>query len=203
MSELENLFAALEAQGWAVSDHLVGAELAAGLHGESRAAWEAGLFHPARVGRGEGTARAEDIRGDSILWLGDLTAGPATREFQAWAAEFRRALNGRYFLGLKREEFHFSHYPVGTAYKKHLDQHRATRDRQVSLVLYLNDEWGEHDGGELAIYPPGAADGAAPHRVLPRLARLAVFRSDLIPHEVLPCRRTRWALTGWFRTDAA
>ncbi|WP_454720325.1 MULTISPECIES: 2OG-Fe(II) oxygenase [Cupriavidus] len=222
MSELENLFAALEAQGWAVADNLIGRELAASLHGESHAAWAAGLFHPARVGRGEGMAREPGIRGDAILWLDDAPAGPAVRAFQAWAAEFRLALNARYFLGLRREEFHFSHYPAGTAYKKHLDQHRAMRDRQISLVLYLNAEWGEHDGGELAIYPPGdvagdAADGAAddvaddvaddapgavPHRVLPRLARLAVFRSDLIPHEVLPCRRTRWALTGWFRTDA-
>lgn len=226
MSELENLFADLEAQGWAVSDDLIGRALATRLHGESRAAWEAGLFHPARVGRGEGTAREPGIRGDAILWLDDAPAGPAVREFQAWAEGFRRALNARYFLGLRREEFHFSHYPAGTAYKKHLDQHRAMRDRQISLVLYLNAEWGEHDGGELAIYPPDdargdvaenasdsasdsapdsapGAPGTAPHRVLPRLARLAVFRSDLIPHEVLPCRRTRWALTGWFRTDAA
>ncbi|MGO4331850.1 2OG-Fe(II) oxygenase [Cupriavidus sp. 2TAF22] len=202
MSVLENLFAALEEHGWAVSDDLIGADLALRLHRESSAAWEAGRFHPARVGRAEGIAREADIRGDSILWLDDAPACPARQAFQAWAADFRQTLNGRYFLGLKREEFHFSHYPVGTAYKKHLDQHRAMRDRQISLVLYLNAEWSEYDGGELALYSP-EDDKIELHRVLPRFARLVVFRSDLVPHEVLPCNKTRWALTGWFRTDAA
>jgi len=32
-------------------------------------------------------------------------------------------------------------------------------------------------------------------------ARLVIFRSDLIPHEVLPCRQARWSLTGWLRSD--
>src|SRR3546814_5029992 len=32
--------------------------------------------------------------------------------------------------------------------------------------------------------------------------RLVVFRSDLIPHEVMPCSQPRWSLTGWFRSDA-
>lgn len=202
MSALESLFVTLEEQGWAVSDDLVDATLAARLHGESRAAWEAGLFHPARIGRGEETARESGIRGDSILWLDDAPAGQAGQDFQAWAAAFRAELNSRYFLGLKREEFHFSHYPVGTAYKKHIDQHRGTLHRKISLVLYLNPEWDERDGGELAIH---ARDGGAAglHRVLPKRARLVVFRSDLVPHEVLPCHKTRWALTGWFRTDPA
>ncbi|MDR3384724.1 2OG-Fe(II) oxygenase [Cupriavidus basilensis] len=202
MSALERLFVALEEHGWAVSDDLIDTTLAARLHAESRAAWEAGLFHPARIGRGEATARDAGIRGDSILWLDDAPPGAARADFQAWAAGLREALNERYFLGLKREEFHFSHYPVGTAYKKHVDQHRATLHRKISLVLYLNPEWSERDGGELALY--GQDDGATElHRVLPQRARLAVFRSDLVPHEVLPCRKTRWALTGWFRTDQA
>ncbi|MGT2507678.1 2OG-Fe(II) oxygenase [Cupriavidus basilensis] len=202
MSALESLFVALEERGWAVSDNLIDSTLAARLHDESRAAWEAGLFHPARIGRGDETARDAGIRGDSILWLDDAPAGMARQDFQAWAAAFRADLNARYFLGLKREEFHFSHYPVGTAYKKHIDQHRATLHRKISLVLYLNPQWDEHDGGELALYARDG-DAAELHRVLPKRARLVVFRSDLVPHEVLPCHRTRWALTGWFRTDPA
>ncbi|MDF3835224.1 2OG-Fe(II) oxygenase [Cupriavidus basilensis] len=202
MSALETLFAALEEQGWAVSDELVDPALVARLYRDSRAAWEGGLFHQARIGRGQEAARDPDIRGDSILWLDDAPVAGATQDFQAWAAGFRQALNARYYLGLKREEFHFSHYPVGTAYKKHLDQHRATEHRKISLVLYLNPEWEQHDGGELVLYPPDG-QASALRQVLPQCARLAVFRSDLIPHEVLPCRRTRWALTGWFRTDPA
>jgi SM-20-related protein len=28
-----------------------------------------------------------------------------------------------------------------------------------------------------------------------------LFRSDSILHEVRPCQKTRWSLTGWFRSD--
>lgn len=36
--------------------------------------------------------------------------------------------------------------------------------------------------------------------VLPRLGTLALFLSDRYWHEVLPARRPRFAVTGWFRT---
>jgi len=201
MSLFDNLFEGLEHQGWAVRDDVVAHDLAANLYGDSQESWQAGLFHEAGIGRGEDVSHRADIRGDSILWLESCPQQPARQDFLAWTAVLRRELNERYFLGLKSEEFHFSRYPVGTGYRKHLDQHRSSEHRKISLVLYLNPEWSPDDAGELCIYSPEDASVEV-QKIMPRFGRLVVFRSDLIPHEVLPCRRTRWALTGWFRTDA-
>lgn len=199
MPVLESLFQSLETHGRAVSDAVIDDDLVRRLYLDSRVSWQAGRFREARIGRGEETVRQADIRGDSICWLDQRQPQPAEADFLGWAADLRRELNQRYFLGLKREEFHFSHYPVGTGYKKHVDQHRSTQHRKISLVLYLNPEWSRDDGGELCVY---SSDGTVEfERVLPRGGRLVLFRSDLVPHEVLPCHQTRWALTGWFRTD--
>ncbi|AOY93663.1 proline hydroxylase [Cupriavidus sp. USMAA2-4] len=202
MSVTPALFEMLEARGWAVCDDSIAPALRQQLYACSEAAWQAGRFHPARIGRGEAATRDETVRGDSILWLERRHGDAVMDAFMDWAAQLRAELNQRYFLGLRREEFHFSHYPVGTGYRKHFDQHRGSPHRRISLVLYLNPEWDADDGGELAIH---AADDDTREsaRILPQGGRLVLFRSELIPHAVLPCRRPRRALTGWFRTDAA
>ncbi|RYZ69438.1 MAG: 2OG-Fe(II) oxygenase, partial [Proteobacteria bacterium] len=112
----------------------------------------------------------------------------------------RAALNERYFLGLRREEFHFARYPVGKGYAKHLDQHRGQTERRISLVLYLNPEWSATDGGQLRLFS-SEDEMQEVTMITPQWGRLVLFRSDLVPHEVLPCFQIRWSLTGWFRTD--
>jgi SM-20-related protein len=199
MHTLEKLFLSLEEHGWATADEAVPAKLVADLLLECQKSWQEGLFHEAHIGRGEEKSRHEDIRGDSILWLNN-GQNAAAAEFLLWAAELRRALNERYFLGLRQEEFHFARYPVGKGYRKHLDQHRGRGERKISLVLYLNPQWGPADGGELCL-DPGPLSAGAPEKIRPQGGRLVLFRSDLIPHEVLPCFQVRWSLTGWFRTD--
>ena len=55
---------------------------------------------------------------------------------------------------------------------------------------------------------PARTGGSAPTlpedpaaKFLPQAGRLVLFRSDKTPHEVLPARRVRWSLTGWYRDD--
>jgi len=194
------LFDMLEDQGWAVCDDSIAPAVSSRLYQSSETAWQDGCFRPARIGRGEDTTRDEAVRGDSIFWLERRHGDPVVHDFLEWAALVRAELNQRYYLGLRREEFHFSHYPVGTGYRKHLDQHRDSPHRRVSLVLYLNPEWAQNDGGELAIYAPDD-ESREVARILPRGGRLVLFRSEQIMHAVLPCQRPRRALTGWFRTD--
>ncbi len=201
MRSHQTLFEQLEEQGWAVSDDLIPAHLQQSLYRQSQQLWQAGHFHEAHIGRNENNATRTDIRGDSICWLDPLDPLKAHPAFAAWSAELREQLNRRYYLGLRSEEFHFARYPEGSGYKKHLDQHRTSQRRKISLVLYLNPQWALSDGGELCIYAP-EDDARELRRVLPQPARLVVFRSDLIPHEVLPSLQTRWSLTGWFRTDS-
>lgn len=196
----EEHFDTLAEQGWVVCDDVADPGLCQQLHMQCKVAWDAGEFRSAQVGHGAETAEHKEVRGDFISWLEPEHASGASHEFLIWSETLQRDLNQYLFAGLNSAEFHYAHYPPGQGYKKHIDQHRLQRHRKISLVLYLNREWGADDGGELCIYAPADADSHVA-RILPQPGRLVLFRSDLIPHEVLPCKRPRWSLTGWFRTD--
>lgn len=197
---LATLLDDLDERGWAVSDTLFPADLALALHSEAQARWTDGQFHAAGVGRGNNHMLKADVRGDSICWLGhtDLTA--AGTQFQQWIDGLQQILNRQFYLGLKRQEMHFARYETGSRYVRHIDQHQHTPYRKISFVLYLNPEWSGKDGGELLITEASEPTKEIA-RILPLLARIVVFRSDTIFHEVLPCQQPRWSLTGWFRTD--
>jgi SM-20-related protein len=66
--------------------------------------------------------------------------------------------------------------------------------RVLSCVFYLNDAWGEHDGGALRLH---LDDG--PRDVAPVGGTLVAFLADRVEHEVLPAMRDRLAVAGWFR----
>ncbi|MEG0248677.1 MAG: 2OG-Fe(II) oxygenase, partial [Pseudomonas sp.] len=89
----------------------------------------------------------------------------------------------------------FALYPPGAFYRKHLDRFRDDDRRAVSAVIYLNPDWSADDGGELRM---SLRDGVE-HDVRPIGGSLVVFLSADIPHEVLPARRDRLSVTGWFR----
>ncbi len=67
--------------------------------------------------------------------------------------------------------------------------------RAISVALYLNENWGEAEGGCLRIYTGGGAS----QDVSPRGGRLVAFLSDRFEHEVLPATRDRLSFTGWYR----
>ena len=120
-------------------------------------------------------------------------------------------------------ELQLLRYPVGGHYRRHLDvanrETRAVR-RELSFLLYLTPEdWdAARDGGTLQIYPPGSGagdtasrsgqpDGKAPTlhgasdcllEVEPSAGTLVIFESVSVPHAVMPTRRERLALVGWF-----
>src|SRR3546814_2342092 len=74
------------------------------------------------------------------------------------------------YTGLNSTEFHFARYPAGQGYKKPLDQHKDQRHRQISLVLYLNSDWIEADGGELCLHA-AQAESQELQRILPQPGR--------------------------------
>jgi SM-20-related protein len=192
--------------GWAVVRNFLpdGAVLA--LRDEAMRRDAAGELAPAGVGRGAARATRPEIRGDRILWL-DETA-PATGERLLWPvlAALSTALNRQLMLGLWNFEGHYALYPPGAGYSRHRDVFRAGAGdradhdgaRAVSCVLYLNEDWCTEDGGALRIH----LDAAPPRDVLPEGGTLVAFLSDRFEHEVLPARRPRLALTGWFRRRA-
>ena len=99
-------------------------------------------------------------------------------------------------------------YPEGGFYRRHIDSvsgsDQPTAPRKISFIAYLNDDvpWAPSDGGALRCYdgaPPTASDESFVD-VLPESGSLVLFDSKSVWHEVLPTRRERACLVGWFRT---
>src|SRR5690606_676284 len=114
-------------------------------------------------------------------------------------------VNRHLFTGLRSFEAHYAIYPAGTRYARHLDQFQGDRNRSISCVFYLNERWTDEDGGQLRLYLPSSGGGAENEcvvQLLPVAGTLVCFRSDRVPHEVLPSLRERRSVAGWFRTDA-
>jgi SM-20-related protein len=153
-----------------------------------------GDFEAARIGGDRSLQRREEIRGDSICWI-TPPLFPAEQALLAELEYLRLELNREGLLGLFELELHYSWYPPGAAYARHVDQPHGRVQRQVSLVLYLNENWTPAAGGELRFFD--AADG---HRdVEPIAGRLVHFLTPGREHAVLPTQGDRLGVSGWFR----
>lgn len=194
MTEQSALIDRLLTFGWATTADFISDEQARHLSQQGLAKWSAGAFRPAGVGPGSAT-RHTAIRGDDILWLDQEEADCPAGKLLGLFEELRKNINRVGQLGLFELEAHFAIYPPGQGYARHLDQFRTDDRRQVSVVCYLNDAWSEADGGALRLY---LGDGTY-HDILPRAGTLVVFMSAQFPHEVLPARRQRLSVTGWFK----
>ena len=158
-----------------------------------------GQFTKAAVGKGDQKQVRAEIRSDEVLWMDATSLSPLQAIFWEKVAEVQQVLNRRCFLGLKSFEGHFARYPIGSFYKRHLDQFHAVPHRIVTLILYLNESWTEADGGQLRMYFPQEDGSERIEDVLPVGGRLVVFLSEEIPHEVLPTQKERISITGWLR----
>lgn len=195
----ERLVDDIQRCGWCVVPGFLEQVAAEELSLESRAAWEEGEFRRAGVGRGKGLVIREDVRTDHVMWLRDEGITSCQQLYLGRLEELRVALNRGLFLGLVGFEGHFAVYPEGGFYKPHLDRHRDTADRIVTVILYLNPGWEPGDGGELRIWTkPGDREGEF-EIVEPRRGTLVCFLAGDHWHEVLPARKTRASITGWFR----
>ncbi|MGH8373337.1 MAG: 2OG-Fe(II) oxygenase [Gammaproteobacteria bacterium] len=184
-------------QGWCVQPGFLPDARVAELGDVVRAQWALGNLHKAGIGRGAAHSVRHDIRGDHVLWL-DQCKAPLVRRFIGEELEsLRLAFNAAGYLGLYEFEGHFAVYPSGAGYARHLDRFRDSDARVISLVLYLNQDWQAADEGELCLYP--GIEQQEVIRVLPAGGTLVGFLSAEIAHEVLPARRDRFSMSGWFR----
>lgn len=167
-----------------------------------RALQQAGLLKPASTGKQ--SLHNHEIRGDATFWLPERSENAAEQGYLNTMHALQTALNRTLYLGLHSLECHFAIYPAGAFYKKHLDQfasdHAKQGDvRQLSCILYLNEHWQAEDGGQLRIYLDETDPGKTLD-VMPEGGTLALFLSSQFYHEVLPAKRERLSLTGWFKT---
>ena len=156
-------------------------------------------FERAGVGREQDFQLNGFVRTDEVCWIDGSSA--AGREWLQWAQSLQTFLNRRLFLGLFSFESHFAHYGSGDFYKRHLDAFKGEANRVLSLVVYLNPGWLPDDGGELVLYRDEQEREGL--RVTPAFGSVVVFLSEEFPHEVLPARRDRYSIAGWFRVNTS
>lgn len=156
-----------------------------------------GKLRQAGIGK-QGKQINESIRGDHIQWVEIESAAPPMKLYLEKLDSLRLFLNQSLYLSLKDYEVHLAYYPIGTFYKRHLDQFKSDDHRKISVIVYLNTDWNENIGGQLRMYWKD-------NRIdcFPLAGRLICFRSDLIEHEVLPASRERLSITGWLLDQLA
>ena len=156
-------------------------------------------YEPAGIGRGETFLHSDLVRTDEICWITDESN--AGMQWLNWTSALQAFLNRKLFLGLFSFESHFAHYAEGQYYKRHVDAFKGEANRVLSLVVYLNPDWAPDDGGELVLYKDELDQKGI--KVSPLLGTIVTFLSDEFPHEVLPAKRTRHSIAGWFRVNTS
>ena len=164
---------------------------------------ENGRLKKAGIGTGQDYQIDRSIRGDLIRWIEPEQVAPVTQAYLGRLQQLMEFLNRTLYLSLKDSELHYTVYPPGKFYQRHLDQLRLNDHRRLSVICYLNDDWQPEHGGQLRLYLPTKDGGETVKDVLPVAGRFICFRSDLLEHEVLPASRHRYSITGWLLDQLA
>lgn len=188
----------LSANGYSVQKGWFPPDLVGALLRDLEICQEKGRLKHAGIGRGPQNQTAIEIRNDETLWLDGQS--DAQNEYLRLMDALRTDLNQNLFLGLFEFEAHYALYQPGGFYKKHVDALKGQRNRIVSTVTYLTPAWQDSDEGHLVLYDQNDNELT---RILPEAGTLAVFMSENIPHEVLPPRRARSSIAGWYRCNPA
>lgn len=148
----------------------------------------------AGIGRHEGYHLDDDYRKDKICWLEKSSHCIHEISFFKLMEDFIHYLNKTCFAGIQTFEFHYAFYDQGSFYKKHLDQFQGNDSRIYSIIIYLNENWSEGDGGELVLYHKSNTQILAP-----KMGTMIFFDSSILPHEVLETKIQRMSITGWLK----
>ena len=193
--KVENILHDIEQQGWSVQKNYFPTVLVKQLNETLGTLQQQGDLKQAGIGREKKYHIEESIRSDKISWFDNDQLNSAQQDYLKLTQQLQDAFNQKFFLGLFELEIHFALYAKGAFYKRHLDQHKNQDSRVLTLITYLNEDWCEDEGGELQLY----LNNGDTLSVLPTAGTLVCFMSAEFEHEVLPAKRERASLTGWFR----
>lgn len=150
---------------------------------------------PAGTGNQQQVAHDTLFRSDMIYWLDRKHENTHENSFFDQMDSFVSYLNATCYTGISSYEFHYTLYEPGSFYKKHIDQFQNNDSRQFSMIMYLNADWMEGDGGELNIYHESGVQ-----QISPINGRIIFFKSNELPHEVLMTNKPRMSITGWLKS---
>ncbi len=197
-TNFETLLDSLSTQGYVVCENFLPEQIILALRDEAQKRYANLEMRAAKTGL-LNQSQQSNIRGDQIMWLDEQLENSAIQAYFEQMHALRMLLNQYLFMNLQAFETHFAIYTVGGAYQRHLDQFGHGNDakaRQLSSVLYLNNDWQVDNGGELRLY----LNEIEYLDILPTAGKLVLFLSAKFWHEVRPAKRERVSLTGWFRS---
>jgi SM-20-related protein len=180
-----------------------------------------GRFSAAKIGQDSTNALNTNIRVAETVFIGEskLKDIPSEARYQLYQVldSLRLTLSQNPLLKddnldvsppLDRtlSEFLFAYYPKGGFYRRHMDAvpNSVSALREYSILIYLNDNWNELDGGYLRIHLDSGRDFLPSNEnpsyidVKPEGGTLVLFKSDRIPHEVLDTNAERAVVVGWY-----
>lgn len=157
---------------------------------------EQGLLSQAKIGKDQQVQQNKGIRSDATLWLDEDDSDASVQAYLQKTKKISTILNQTLYLGLQTFETHFAVYEPGSFYKMHVDQFAHSKERKISCVYYLNNEWHPDLGGELKLYSP---ELELLRSIAPQGNRFICFNSEL-PHEVCITKERRYSIAGWMKT---
>lgn len=136
------------------------------------------------------------VRSDMIYWLDRKNNNIWENDFFDLMDSFVSYLNSSCYTGITGYEFHYTLYEKGSFYTKHVDQFGNNASRQYSMIMYLNTDWHEEDGGELCIHHKDNLQNISPVN-----GKSVFFKSSELEHEVLITNQLRMSITGWLKIN--
>lgn len=223
--------AELSRKGYVIIRDFLPPDLVSDLRRDVSSLRDKNKFKVARIGQDSTNALNTDIRVAETCFIGpsklgdcpdvardrlyntldalrdDLTGNPALDEKDVATGELMRAAPA---LDKSLFEMLYAYYPTGGFYRRHRDAIPGSASvlRSYSLLMYLNEDWKQDDGGELRLHMDSGGDflpeGEAPNflDVEPYGGTLVLFKSDKVPHEVLDTQAERAAIVGWYNRAA-
>jgi SM-20-related protein len=177
-----------------LAEDFLSVSLAANLKANLLALYANHQLRPAGIGNNAALVKDKLIRNDKIYWLDRQHDNAAEQLFFELMDRFVSYLNRTCYTGITGYEFHYALYEKGSFYKKHLDQFQNNKSRAYSIILYLNADWQEKDGGELVLYHENHLQTIAPVN-----GKCVFFKSSELEHEVLITHQPRLSITGWLK----
>jgi len=198
----------LDSNGYVIVENFLPVNLQEDLRTDVKSLRENFKFNIAKIGQDSTNTLNTDIRVAETCFLGPnkLSDQPNASRSQLYTILDQLRQDLPQPLDQNLSEFLYAYYPKGGFYRRHRDAipGSASMLRKFSLLLYLNKDWNEEDGGRLRMHMDSGGDflgqGEDPNfrDVDPLGGTLVLFESDKLPHEVLDTQKERMAIVGWY-----
>jgi SM-20-related protein len=195
-AQFEGLIQGLIDNGYGCCNDFILPSTVIGLSANIQLLSDTDKMKPSGIGNKTDFQKNTNYRGDKINWIGDQSTNPFEIIYLKKIQNLILYLNKTCFTSILSFESHYASYETKSFYKRHLDQFKNEKGRKYSIVLYLNQNWKDRDGGLLSLYPK-----LKDHiDISPLGGRLVLFRSDEMEHEVhASFTRERRSVAAWLK----